>query len=76
MLLGSDVTHPSPGSTLGTPSIAAVVGSTGESASVRFSYLVANVGQTDGRFAQYPVSLRLQTSRQEVGLYLYPGVPT
>lgn len=28
MMIGSDVTHPSPGSARGTPSIAAVVGST------------------------------------------------
>lgn len=31
MLMGADVTHPSPGSLKGTPSIASVVASVGES---------------------------------------------
>lgn len=49
MVVGMDVTHPSPTSMLGTPSVAAVV---------------ANVDDT---FAQFPVSLRIQTGKEEVG---------
>ena len=49
MIIGMDVTHPSPSSILGTPSVAAVV---------------ANLDDT---FAQFPVSLRVQTGREEVG---------
>ena len=49
MVVGMDVTHPSPASIPGTPSIAAVV---------------ANVDDT---FAQFPVSLRVQMPKSEVG---------
>lgn len=49
MVVGMDVTHPSPTSVAGTPSVAAVV---------------ANVDDT---FAQFPVSLRPQKGRVEVG---------
>ena len=49
MVVGMDVTHPSPTSAPGTPSVAAVV---------------ANVDDT---FAQFPVSLRVQEGRKEVG---------
>jgi len=49
MVVGMDVTHPSPSSISGTPSVAAVV---------------ANVDDT---FAQFPVSLRVQQGREEVG---------
>jgi eukaryotic translation initiation factor 2C len=49
MVVGVHVTHPSPSSNRGTPSIAAVV---------------ANV---DNTFVQFPVSLRLQPARLEVG---------
>ena len=49
MVVGMDVTHPSPSSIQGTPSVAAVV---------------ANV---DNTFAQFPVSLRVQKGREEVG---------
>ncbi|KAI5793057.1 Piwi domain-containing protein [Geopyxis carbonaria] len=48
MIVGCDVTHPSPGSLKGTPSIAGVVAS------------------IDDNFIQYPASLRLQNSRQEM----------
>lgn len=48
ILVGMDVTHPGPGSSSGTPSIAAVVASTNDT------------------FAQYPASLRIQKSKQEV----------
>jgi hypothetical protein len=48
MLVGMDVTHPGPGAVKGTPSIAAVVGS------------------TDDKYAQFPASLRLQKSKEEV----------
>jgi eukaryotic translation initiation factor 2C len=49
MVVGMDVTHPSPTSMPGTPSVAAVV---------------ANVDDT---FAQFPVSLRPQMGKEEVG---------
>lgn len=49
MVLGMDVTHPSPSSALGTPSVAAVV---------------ANLDDT---FAQFPVTLRVQQGKLEVG---------
>jgi len=49
MVVGMDVTHPSPTSISGTPSVAAVV---------------ANVDDT---FAQFPVSLRVQEGKKEVG---------
>jgi len=48
MIVGCDVTHPSPGSQKGTPSIAGVV---------------ASCDNTD---TQYPASLRLQKSREEM----------
>ena len=49
MVVGMDVTHPSPTSISGTPSVAAVVAS------------------VDDTFAQFPVSLRVQEGRKEVG---------
>ncbi|KAL9597740.1 MAG: hypothetical protein Q9219_004934 [cf. Caloplaca sp. 3 TL-2023] len=48
MLVGMDVTHPSPGSIEGAPSIAGVVAS------------------VDGRYGQWPASIRAQTSRKEM----------
>lgn len=48
MLVGMDVTHPSPGSIPEAPSIAGVVAS------------------VDGRFGQWPASMRAQTGRQEM----------
>ncbi|KAA8895278.1 Piwi domain-containing protein [Sphaerosporella brunnea] len=48
MIVGCDVTHPSPGSLKGTPSIAGVVAS------------------YDAVFSQYPASLRLQKTKQEM----------
>ncbi|KAL7268875.1 hypothetical protein RUND412_008489 [Rhizina undulata] len=48
MIIGCDVTHPSPKSLKGTPSIAGVVAS------------------IDAYYTQYPASLRLQASRQEM----------
>ncbi|KAL8761911.1 MAG: hypothetical protein Q9184_002015 [Pyrenodesmia sp. 2 TL-2023] len=48
MLVGMDVTHPSPGSIEGAPSIAGIVAS------------------IDGRYGQWPASMRAQTSRQEM----------
>ena len=48
MLVGMDVTHPSPGSLKGSPSIAGVVSS------------------IDGRYCQWPASMRAQASRQEM----------
>ncbi|KAL8953104.1 MAG: hypothetical protein Q9222_001042 [Ikaeria aurantiellina] len=48
MLMGMDVTHPSPGSIEDAPSIAGVVAS------------------IDGRYGQWPASLRAQTSRKEM----------
>ncbi|KAL8868287.1 MAG: hypothetical protein Q9174_005088, partial [Haloplaca sp. 1 TL-2023] len=48
MLVGMDVTHPSPGSLKGSPSIAGVVSS------------------IDGKYCQWPASMRAQASRQEM----------
>ncbi|KAL8715518.1 MAG: hypothetical protein Q9220_000854 [cf. Caloplaca sp. 1 TL-2023] len=48
MLMGMDVTHPSPGSVEDAPSIAGVVAS------------------IDGRYGQWPASLRAQKSKQEI----------
>jgi hypothetical protein len=48
MIVGCDVTHPSPGSMKGTPSIAGVVAS------------------YDAALSQYPASLRLQKTKQEM----------
>ncbi|KAL9005566.1 MAG: hypothetical protein Q9188_001658 [Gyalolechia gomerana] len=48
MLAGMDVTHPSPGSIEGAPSIAGVVAS------------------IDGRYGQWPGTIRAQTSRKEM----------
>ena len=53
MVVGMDVTHPSPSSISGAPSVTAVV---------------ANVDDT---FAQFPVSLRVQKGKEEVG---YPNL--
>jgi eukaryotic translation initiation factor 2C len=52
MMVGIDVTHPSPTSIPGTPSIAGVVAS------------------IDQDFAQFPASLRLQKSKQEVSIHV------
>lgn len=48
MLVGMDVTHPSPGTVRGTPSVAAVVAT------------------IDEHFAQFPASLRMQKTKQEM----------
>lgn len=65
MLMGADVTHPSPGSLKGTPSIASVVASVGTYQALASPYtLLISSFVIDDTFARYPASMELQESRK------------